>query len=188
MGALLALALACERPGQVRGLFLVDPVYAERGDPPRVLTGWTLALTRWVVGVLARSYLADGRLSRGLSRLIFRLAFTDAAARELAWIRQRTQVPLEYPRMLFESFEGVTGFPFRPFADELAVPTCVVEAASGRPSRFAALAARLRARLGERFRFESVRGGHYLQLDRAPEVSARLLAFAREAVSRAWPA
>jgi len=179
MGSLLALALACEQPGAVRGLFLVDPVYAEQGDPPQVLTGLTLRLTRWVVGVLARSYRRDGWLSRALSGLVFRQAFSDSQARRRAWQAQRTQVPLEYPRMLFEAFEGVTGFPFRPFADELTAPTCVVEAAAeGRPSRFAALKARLERRLGPAFTFHSVRGGHYLQLDRPAEVSERLVRFA----------
>jgi pimeloyl-ACP methyl ester carboxylesterase len=183
MGGLLALALACEQGAAVRGLFLVDPVYADRGDPPVTFPRPVLAVIRLVVGVLARSYLEDGRLSRALSRLIFRVAFQDRAAMERAWPLQRTQVPLEYPRMLYESFEGVTGFPFHPFADRVEAPVHLVEAtarASSRRSRFAEVMARLRARLGPAATFEALQGGHYLQLDRPAQISDRLARFARQ--------
>lgn len=179
MGGLIALALACDHPTLVRGVFLVDPVYAEHGAPPQVLPWLVLKLVRLLMSGLVRSYLRNGPVSRALSRLVFTKAFTDRAAMERAWQAQRTQIPLEHPRMLYESFEGVTGFPFRAFADVVEVPIYLLEAASKRPSRFAALAERLRTRLGDRFTYAAVTGGHYLQLDRPAEVTKQLADFVR---------
>lgn len=179
MGAMLALALACESPRQVHGLFLVDPVYAEAGHRPVVL-----APLLWAVGALVsplvRSYQRDGGLSRAVSRAFFRRAFHDAAAMERAWALQRTQVPLEYPRMLCESIRGVQGFTFRPFAEELRAPVCLLEARArpGARSRFAALAERIRTRAGVPCEHVLLDGGHYLQLDRPEAVSALLRSFA----------
>lgn len=179
MGAMLALALACEQPARVRGLFLVDPVYAESGSRPAALKP-VLHGVCWLVSPLVRSYQRDGRLSRALSRRLFRGAFLDAQAMAQAWALQRTVVPLEYPRMLYESIRGVEGFAFRPFADLVAAPTFLLEARQrpGARSRFGAVVARWQARAGARCEHEVIDGGHYLQLDRPAAVSARLLAFA----------
>lgn len=179
MGAMPALALAVERPAQVRGLFLVDPVYAERGDRPAVLKPllWALGVA---VAPLVRSYHYDGAASRVVSRFMFRRAFVDAGAMERAWALQRTVVPLEYPRMLTESIRGVEGFPFVPFAERITAPVCFLEAQprAGARSRFAAVVRRWRARPGQRCEHEALHGGHYLQLDRPAEVTARLRDFA----------
>jgi 3-oxoadipate enol-lactonase len=179
MGAMLALVLACEQPQRVRGLFLVDPVYAESGSRPAVLKP-LLAAACWAVSPLVRSYQRDGRLSQAVSRRFFRQAFHDADAMERAWALQRTVVPLEYPRMLYESISGVEGFEFRPFADLVTAPAVFLEARQ-RPrarSRFANVVARWRSRDGVRCEHEVIDGGHYLQLDRPDSVTDRLLAFA----------
>jgi pimeloyl-ACP methyl ester carboxylesterase len=80
--------------------------------------------------------------------------------------------------MLRESFTNPTGFELRDFAREIEVPTTVLECyrAGGEP-RFPAFVAALRERLGDRFSAESIRGGHYLQLDRPDEVNASLVRF-----------
>lgn len=180
MGAMLALALACEQPQRVRGLFLVDPVYADAGHRPALLQP-LLALLCWMVSPLVRSYQHDGALSRAVSRQFFRRAFHDAEAMERAWVLQRQVVPLEYPRMLYESIRGVRGFDFRPFADLVTAPTFIVEARShpGARSRFTRVVERFRARAGVRCGHEAIDGGHYLQLDRPGEVTRRLEHFAQ---------
>jgi pimeloyl-ACP methyl ester carboxylesterase len=124
----------------------------------------------------------DGKISRAISRWIFEKAFEDRVAMERTWVLQRSQVPVEYPQMLYEAFEGVSNFPFHPFADVVTVPTYLVEAASTRGpqgSRFAGLAARLNARLGDASTYDVIPGGHYLQLDRPREINERIAAFAR---------
>jgi hypothetical protein len=139
-----------------------------------------LTLLCWLVLPVVRSYQRDGPLSRAISRHFFRWAFLDAQAMERAWACQRTVVPLEYPRMLTESIAGVQGFAFRPFADLVTAPTCILEARR-RPragSRFAGVVARFRARGTVRCEHEMLDGGHYLQLDRPAQVTERLLGFA----------
>lgn len=183
MGGLIALALACERSDAVRGLFLIDPVYSDgNGDRHVVLPAPVLSLVRLAIAPIARSYMRDGKVSRTISRWIFEKAFEDRVTMERTWVLQRTQVPVEYPQMLYEAFEGVSNFPFHPFADVVTVPTYLVEAASTRGpkgSRFAGLAARLTARLGENATYDVIPGGHYLQLDRPREINERIAAFAR---------
>jgi pimeloyl-ACP methyl ester carboxylesterase len=179
MGALLALALACEQPERVRGLFLVDPVIADAGSRPALLRP-LLALLCGLVSPVVRSYQRDGPLSRAISRRFFRRAFQDAGAMARAWELQRQAVPLEYPRMLYESIAGVQGFRFQPFADRVTTPTFILEARQ-RPrarSRFSAVVQRFRARAAVRCEHEVLDGGHYLQLDRPAAVTGRLLAFA----------
>jgi hypothetical protein len=92
--------------------------------------------------------------------------------------------------MLFESLDGVSGFPFQPFADRVNVATHLVEALprAGAPSRFTAVVERLRARLGPRASSAAVVGGHYLQLDRPEQLSAQLLTFAHAVHTSAPPA
>jgi pimeloyl-ACP methyl ester carboxylesterase len=186
MGGLIALALTCAEPAEVCAAFLVDPVYSDgNGDRHVTIREPLLSLVRLAISPIVRSYQRDGRLSRVISRRIFELAFEDRAAMERSWPLQRTQVPVEYPKMICEAFEGVDNFPFRPFADEVAVPTYLIEASSeswAKKPRFGQLAERLRTRLGEAVTYDVVKGGHYLQLDRPQEVTGRLAAFARRLV------
>jgi pimeloyl-ACP methyl ester carboxylesterase len=177
MGGLLALALAAERPYAVRGLALVDPVYAPDGG--RHAGGLLAASARMLLGPLVRDLARNGPATRALGRLVFSQAFEDRACMERAWTRQRTQVPVEYARMMYEAFEGTTGFPNRAFAREVAMPTLLLEPRSVAP-RFPELLADLE-RLGKRFTHTAVDGGHYLQLDRSAEHVTRAL---REFVSR----
>ncbi len=181
MGGLLALALACERPDAVAGVFLVDPVYAETGSLPVALPRLVAAFFRLLVGAIASSFATDGWLGRAVAWPIFTWAFHDAQVRDRTWALQRTQVPLEYRRMLLESVDGVEGFPFSPFADRVKAPVHLVEALMrpGSRSKFTVVKTRLQATLGAKATFQSVVGGHYLQLDRAAEVNAQLLSFLR---------
>ena len=183
MGGLIALALTCEAPAEVCATFLVDPVYSDgNGDRHVTIPKPLIALVRLALAPIVRSYQRDGKLSRAISRRIFKLAFEDPEAMERAWVLQRTQIPVEYPQMIYEAFEGVANFPFRPFADEVGVPTYLLEVSSkswAKKQRFEQLAQRLRTRLGESVTYDVVKGGHYLQLDRPQEVTARLAAFAR---------
>jgi 3-oxoadipate enol-lactonase len=188
MGGLIALALTCEAPAEVCATFLVDPVYSDgNGDRHVTIPKPLVALVHWALSPIVRSYQRDGKLSRAISRRIFKLAFEDPAAMERAWTLQRTQIPVEYPQMIYEAFEGVANFPFRPFADEVHVPTYLIEVSSkswAKKQRFGQLAERLRKRLGEDVTYDVVQGGHYLQLDRPQEVTARLAAFARRLVRK----
>ncbi len=183
MGGLIALALACEKAQAVRGLFLIDPVYSDgNGDRHVMLPKPLIALVRLIVAPIARSYMRDGKVSRVISRKIFEQAFEDRVVMERTWALQCTQVPVEYPQMIFEAFEGVSNFPFQPFADVVSMPTYLVEASSARwskRSRFSGLAARLRARLGEDATYDVIPGGHYLQFDRAREINERIATFVR---------
>lgn len=164
MGGLLALALAAERPTQTCGLVLVDPVYAPDGGTH--LSGPVGRIARKLMEPLVASMMRDGVLARTLARAIFAQSFVDRDARDAAWLGQRTQVPTEYPKMMYEAFDGPTGFPSRAFARELSVPTLLVEPRSTRGPRFPRLVAELEP-LGERFRYITLSGGHYLQLDRS---------------------
>jgi len=178
IGALPAFALACEVPGAVRGLFLVDPFYGA-GDPGYGrFTPRAGALARVLCRPLLDSFARDGALSRFLARRLFAAAFTDRARMTAAWAEQRRQIPLEYRRMLAESFESVEGFRARDLAQRIDVPTALLEAAH-KAGRFRAprLVAALRERLGGRLSVETIPGGHYLQLDRPAEVNERIARF-----------
>jgi len=177
MGGLLALALAAERPYGVRGLALIDPVYApDGGSHAGGLTG-RLALA--AMGPLVRDLERNGRVSRAIARSVFAASFRDRRCMERAWKHQRTQVPFEYPRMMYEAFEGPSRFSNRAFAREIAMPTLLVEPRATAP-RFPVLLADLE-RLGSRFTHVVVDGGHYLQLDRSAADVTRAL---REFVAR----
>ena len=94
---------------------------------------------------------------------------------ERAWQAQRTQVPVEYPKMMYEAFEGPTGFPNRAFARELSQPVTLLEGSVARHKpRFPELNAALGERLRDRFTYVRIDGGHYLQLDRPEPVNAAL--------------
>jgi pimeloyl-ACP methyl ester carboxylesterase len=176
MGGLLALAVAANRPRDVRGLILLDPVYAPDGGAH---AGGLLArAARVALAPLVRSIERDGTVARGLSRRVFEGAFLERGAMERAWVRQRTQVPVEYPKMMYEAFEGPTGFPNRAFATEIEMPTLLIEPAGGSP-RFPRLVAEL-GRLEEAFTHLTLDGGHYLQLDRsAAHVTSAIEGFVR---------
>ncbi len=179
MGGLLAIALAADAPADVAGVFLIDPVYAtgERDSYGHFPPG-AGRVARFLCEPLLRSFERDGGLSRLLSRWLFERAFEDRARMEAAWLDQRTQIPVEYPRMLRESFVRPEGFELRDFASELVAPAFLLEgSAAGAGARFPKLVATLRARLGPRFTHETIAGGHYLQLDRPDAVNERLRAF-----------
>ena len=176
MGGLLGMALGAARPEDVRGLILLEPVYAPRGGAH--LGGVFASVARTVFAPLVRAMVADGVLARATSRLVFEAAFASRTCMERAWARQRSQVPPEYPKMMYEAFEGPTDFPNRAFARELTMPTLLVEGSvAKRRPRFPELVAEL-ARNGERFTYLVLEGGHYLQLDRcAPHVTEALETF-----------
>jgi pimeloyl-ACP methyl ester carboxylesterase len=177
MGGLLALAVSAARPQDVRGTLLVDPVYAPDGGGH---AGPLLAaVARRTIGPLVGSMMRDGALARSLARAVFRASFLDRACMERAWRRQRTQVPAEYPKMMYEAFDGPSRFPNRAFARELEWPALLLEPKAARP-RFPQLVAELE-RLGDRFTHLALDGGHYLQLDRS---AAHVTSALREFVTR----
>jgi pimeloyl-ACP methyl ester carboxylesterase len=164
MGGLLALALSADRPGGVAGLALVDPVYAPEGGAHG---GPLLARSaRTLLAPFVASMRRDGVVARAVARRVFAASFVDRACMERAWRAQRTQVPVEYPKMMYEAFEGPTNFDNRAFAREIAVPTLLLEPLAAPRPRFPQLVREL-FRLGERFGYLAVDGGHYLQLDRS---------------------
>jgi pimeloyl-ACP methyl ester carboxylesterase len=176
MGGLLAIALAADSPERVNGLVLVDPVYpADDGASAHDL-GPFKPLMLQAMRPLVASFVRDGVVARAISRWIFVNSFTDRTRMESAWADQRQQIPVEYPKMFFEAFGQPEGFPVRPFAQEIGVPSLVFN------PRSAELVRALEARLGERFACERIAGGHYLQLDRPVEVNERLRRFLREQI------
>lgn len=181
MGGLLAIALACDDAPSVRGLFLVDPVYATGDGAAYGHFGPAMGRVALLLCTpVLQSIERDGPMSRAISRWIFTRAFANRDRMEAAWPDQRTQVPVEYPRMLREAFGRPDGFALRDFAAEISQPTFVLEgsAARGGP-RFPELVTTLRERLGARFFNEIISGAHYLQLDEPDAVTERLARFAR---------
>jgi pimeloyl-ACP methyl ester carboxylesterase len=177
MGGLLAVALACDEPSLVKGLFLIDPVYSDGAHYGHFAPGLG-AIALFVCSPLLRSFESNGPMSRKLSRWMFERSFEDRARMEEAWRDQRGQVPVEYPRMLRESFGNPSGFALRDFASEIVQPTFLLEGTAGKAApRFRALSATLERRLGDAFTREAISGGHYLQADRPEDVNRRLLRF-----------
>jgi pimeloyl-ACP methyl ester carboxylesterase len=174
MGGLLALALAAQSPARIAGLVLVDPVYPDGGAGSGHDVGPLRPLLLQLMKPLAASFMRDGRIARVLSRVMFTQAFTDRKRMEAAWPDQRRQVPIEYPKMLFEAFGQPEGFPVERFAEKIDVPVLAFN------PRSAELVTTLTQRLGARFANERLRGGHYLQLDRPAEVNGRLRRFLGE--------
>jgi pimeloyl-ACP methyl ester carboxylesterase len=125
---------------------------------------------------LVASFMRDGAVARAISRWMFRQSFTDRARMEEAWSEQRRQIPVEYPKMLFEAFGQPEGFPVQPFARRIDVPVLVFN------PRSAELVAALTQQLGDRFSCQRIPGGHYLQLDRPAEVNERLARFLGEQI------
>ena len=177
MGGLLALALAVEESASVRGLFLVDPVYATGEEAYAHFTPAVGRVARVLCAPILNSFHRDGAISRVVSRWLFERAFDDRERMEAAWPDQRTQIPVEYPRMLRESFDGPTGFRLRRFGDAIAVPTTLVDSGKPGDARFPALATSLERALGAAFTHEFIEGGHYLQLDRPEALNASLRRF-----------
>ena len=177
MGGLLAFALAKDFAASVRGLFLVDPVYAT-GEEYGHFSPRAGAVARFLCTPLLRSFARGGLLSRIVARWVFARSFEDRARMEAAWTEQRRQIPFEYPRMLDESFGKPEGFELSDFAAAILAPVELMEGTpvAGR-MRFPHLIARLTERLGANFRHTVIAGGHYLQLDRPGEVNAHLAAF-----------
>ncbi len=174
MGGLLAIALACDRAASVKSLFLIDPVYAtgaEYGHFPPALGRVAL----FMATPLLHSFERNGKVSRSVARWMFEQSFEDRTRMEEAWRDQRLQVPVEYPRMLRESFGQPQGFELRDFAREIGQPTYLLEGTSGgHKARFPSLSSTLAERLGSNFTADAIAGGHYLQADRPEEVNLRL--------------
>ncbi len=171
MGGFIAIILAADHR-DVQSLALIDPVYNE--DNSAHVSPAFRPVAHALFAPIVRSAQRDGVLARTIGRAIFNASFTDRAARDAAWAAQRTQVPLEFPRMFDEGIGGLTGFAFRSYADDITAPTLLLN------GRFPALRERLRARLGTRFADEHMSGGHYLQLDRPAAVTERLRRFFAE--------
>ncbi len=175
MGGFIATILAAE-PDTARALVLIDPVYNEANEshvsPP--FRAPALAL----VAPLMRSARRNGPLARTVGRAMFNAAFTNRQAREAAWHHQVRQVPFEYPSMFVEGIAGVSRLGFRPFAEDIDVPTLLLN------GRFPRLREALRRRLGDRFSDETIAGGHYLQLDRPDAVTKELRRFLSETAER----
>lgn len=177
MGGLLAFALATDQPADVRGLFLVDPVYAN-GEDYGHFSPRAGAIARVLCTPLLRSFARGGRLSRIVARWVFSQSFEDRERMEAAWRAQRLQIPFEYPRMLDESFGKPVGFELRDFAAAIDAPVELLEGTPVRGRmRFPRLIAQLTQKLGANFRHEILAGGHYLQLDRPEAVNDRLARF-----------
>jgi pimeloyl-ACP methyl ester carboxylesterase len=179
-GGLLALALAASRPLSVAGLFLVEPVYFGQGlalssGPFGPFGTFARPFLAW----LAKGFQRDDPPARIFARYLFSLTFYDRALMERAWLQQRLQIPVEYPRAVLELADGPSGFPLRLFAKEVRVPTRLLEGSSAwfQP-HFPNLVAQLRLALGTSFSHRLLPGGHYLQLDNEPAVTAALRDFA----------
>jgi pimeloyl-ACP methyl ester carboxylesterase len=179
MGGLLAIALAADRGEHVAGLLLVDPVYSDgSGEAYGHMSPALGGVARRLCEPLLRSFERGGSFSRMISRWMFEQAFEDRARMEAAWTHQRLQVPVEYPRMLRESFVAPIGFELRDFVRDIDAPALLIECRRpGGRARFPAFAAAMQQKLGERFTQASVPGGHYLQLDRPEEVNALFATF-----------
>ncbi len=183
LGGLFALALAAERPADVAGLFLVEPVYLA-GAPSFGPLGTLGPLTAFgpmmlpFILALAEGFRYDSLSARAYARWVFEISFHDRRAMERAWPLQRAQVPVEYRQMMIELAGAATRFPLRQFAKEIAAPVLLLEGSSAAfGSHFPNLVEQLR-RLGPRFTRRAISGGHYLQLDSEPAVTAELRAFA----------
>jgi len=175
MGGLLAMRLATHRPADVESVVLVDPVYAPDGSAGHV-PGAAGKFAAAACSPLFHQVAVNGPIARAMSRWVFTNSFENRDRMEAAWRDQQTQVPVEYPRMLREAFTGPTGIEIRDDALAIDVPTLVLEGSSGRKApRFPGLVNTLRDRLAGRFRYESIPGGHYLQLDEPDRVNALLL-------------
>jgi len=175
MGGLLAIALAAQSPQQIVSLALVDPVYPDADGAPAHDLGPFKPLLLQLLRPLVASVVRGGWLARSLSRWIFANSFIHKDVMERAWLEQRRQVPVEYPKMFFEAFGSPAGFPDEPFARSIDVPVLLFN------TRSKELETTLGARLGERFENVRIPGGHYLQWDAATQVNERLRRFLGEA-------
>ena len=179
IGGLLALALAASQADSVAGLFLVEPVYfGQRLALNSGLFGPFGVFARPFLAMLAGGFQRDDAQARIFARYLFSLAFHDRAVMERTWPLQRRQIPIEYPRAVLELADGTSGFPMRLFAEEVRVPTRLLEGSTGLfQPHFPNLVAQLRRALGTDFSYRLFSGGHYLQLDSEPAVTASLRDF-----------
>src|SRR5579875_1322554 len=164
LGGLLAMRLACETAAAVTGLFLIEPGYHIFGKTP-------LAATAPFLAPLVRG------LAATTLRTTFARAFRNGDRMEEAWPDQAGQVPFEYPSVFRDALTGAKGFEVRDFAKDIHDPTYLL--VGTRVPRILRrgirrLAATLREQLGEDFHYETVPGGHYLQLDAPDIVNDRL--------------
>jgi pimeloyl-ACP methyl ester carboxylesterase len=174
MGGLLAVALAAISPDRIGRLALIDPVYPDHSKASGHDFGPFKPVALAVIKPLIASFMKDGPVSRAISRWMFSSSFTNKAAMDAAWPDQRTQVPVEYPKMLLEAFGQPEGFPVEPFAERIDVPSILFN------GRSPVLAETLARRLGARYVDVRLSGGHYLQLDCANAVNERLVRFLGE--------
>ena len=184
LGGLLALALGSDVAGAIRGHFLIEPAYAT-GDEMlvRVLTSIG-PFVRLPFEPIIRSYARNGALSRAITRFQFERMFEDRGRMEAAWPDQAAQVPIAFPQMFREGFHGPRGFRLRNFAKEIHDPTFVLEGSRARRRpRFPRLVKTLREQLGDDFTYESIPGGHYLQLDRPESVNERIRGFLEKSLA-----
>jgi 3-oxoadipate enol-lactonase len=172
VGGLLAMALGCDVAAAVAGLFLIEPVYSTGRE---VLFRLLLPLGKVASPALAP--LAESVIAKHVRRL-FERQFENRVHMEQAWLDQREQVPFEYPQIFRDGIAGPQAFPLREFAKEITDPTFLIEGSTGRVRpRIPRLVTTLGERLGEDFTYESIPGGHYLQLDQPDVVNDRLTRF-----------
>ncbi len=179
LGGLLALALAADRPGDVAGLFLVEPTYVASASSlfPAVPQAVLAPVLVPFVFALAEGFRFGTFAARAYARLVFDFSFYDRTRLEAAWRMQRRQRPLEYRKLLLEFAGAPSRFRVREFAKEIALPVHLVEATGlGLGTHFPKLGKQLR-RLGPDFTRRVIRGGHYLQLDRDEAVTTALTEF-----------
>lgn len=179
LGALFALALAASLPSDVAGLFLVEPVYLSGSSTFLPLSGIPGFGAVWLsfLLLLAEGFRYDVLPAHLYAHAIFARAFRDRAAMKRAWTNQQRQKPIEYRQAMLELTGAATRFPRRQFAQEVTCPVRLIEAAglvSGMHSWH--LVEQLRRR-GLDFTRRQICGGHYLQLDREPAVTADLSEF-----------
>jgi pimeloyl-ACP methyl ester carboxylesterase len=165
LGGLFALALAASRPGDVAGLFLVEPVYLSGSSaflPLAGIPGFGLVWLTFLLA-LAEGLRYDALPAKLYARALFARSFRNRAAMERAWLQQRRQKPFEYRQALLELTGASTRFPRRQFAREVSCPV----------------------RLSPDFTRRVIRGGHYLQLDAEQPVLAELRDFTAQIDARA---
>jgi len=179
LGALFALALAASRPADVAGLFLVEPVYLSGSSTFLPLSGIPGFGAVWLslLLALAEGFRYDVLPANLYARAIFARAFRNRAAMQRAWTHQQRQKPIEYRQAMLELTGAATRFPRRQFAQEITCPVRLIEATGlGSGMHSWHLVEQLR-RLGPRFTRSRIQGGHYLQLDNEPAVTAELTGF-----------
>lgn len=184
-GGFLAMMLACEVAVAVESLFLVEAFWG-RLYPSDAVAALCAPVVRPGTRMIVASHRRGGRLATTIFHRSFATGFDHHGAMERAWEAQRLQLPFDYPRMFLDVLEGPNHLSRHDFANELGLPVYLLDGTSGRkrPAR-RAFVETLRSRLGDACSYETVPGGHYLQLDQPEAVTQRLTRFARAAAQRA---